>query len=63
MLAGKHSGTYVASEITDPAERDRAWDLALDSTPATAITRVGPGDRTIPLVRLERAIRLSYPQS
>ena len=30
VLAGKHSGTYTAAEITDPAERERAWDLALD---------------------------------
>ena len=30
MLAGKKSGTYTATEITDPAERERAWDLALD---------------------------------
>ena len=30
VLAGKRSGTYTAAEITDPAERDRAWDLALD---------------------------------
>lgn len=30
VLAGAKSGTYIASEITDPAERNRAWDLALD---------------------------------
>src|ERR1044072_3157085 len=27
VLAGKSSGTYTASEITDDAERARAWDL------------------------------------
>jgi len=30
VLAGKRSGRYMASEITDPDERERAWELALD---------------------------------
>ena len=41
VLAGKNSGTYTATEITDPAERDRAWDWRSTCTPATAITRRG----------------------
>ena len=63
MLAGKRSGTYTAGEITDPAERERAWDLALDQYAGYGDYESRAGDRTIPLVRLERAVRLSYPQS
>lgn len=54
VLAGKHSGTYTASEITDPAERDRAWALALDQYAGYGDYEERAGDRTIPLVRLER---------
>ena len=54
VLAGKHSGTYTASEITDPAERERAWDLALNQYAGYADYEGRSGDRTIPLVRLER---------
>jgi deazaflavin-dependent oxidoreductase (nitroreductase family) len=52
VLAGKRSGRYTATEITDPAERDRAWDLAVDVYPGYGETRGRAGDRTIPLVRL-----------
>jgi deazaflavin-dependent oxidoreductase (nitroreductase family) len=55
VLAGKYSGTYVASGITDPAERDRIWDLALDIYAGYGDYEARAGDRTIPLVRLERA--------
>jgi deazaflavin-dependent oxidoreductase (nitroreductase family) len=55
VLAGKRSGTYVASEITDPAERERAWHLALDIYAGYGDYESRAGDRTIPLVRLERA--------
>jgi deazaflavin-dependent oxidoreductase (nitroreductase family) len=55
VLAGKHTGTYAASEITDPAERERAWDLALNQYAGYADYEGRSGDRTIPLVRLERA--------
>ena len=55
VLAGKRSGTYVASEITDPAERERAWNLALDQYAGYGDYESLAGDRTIPLVRLERA--------
>ena len=54
VLAGKRSGTYMASEITDPGERDRAWELAVDQYGGYADYEVRAGDRTIPLVRLER---------
>ena len=55
VLAGKDSGTYIAGEITDPAERERAWDLALDRYAGYGDYESLAGDRTIPLVRLERA--------
>ena len=54
VLAGKRSGTYTAGEITDPAERERAWDLALDTYAGYGDYEARAGDRTIPLVRLER---------
>ncbi len=54
VLAGKKSGTYTASEITDPAERERAWDLALDMYAGYGDYEGRAGDRTIPLVRLSR---------
>ena len=55
VLAGKRSGRYAASEITDPDERERAWELALDQYAGYADYELRAGDRTIPLVRLERA--------
>ena len=51
VLAGKRSGSYTATEITDTAERERGWALALDQY---ADYEVRAGDRTIPLIRLER---------
>ncbi len=54
VLAGKNSGTYSAAEITDAAERDRAWDLALDMYAGYGDYEGRAGDRTIPLVRLSR---------
>ena len=55
VLAGKKSGTYTATEITDAAERDRAWDLALDRYAGYGDYEGRAGDRRIPLIRLERA--------
>ena len=55
VLAGRHSGTYTATEITEPAERERAWALALDQYAGYADYEDRSGDRTIPLVRLERS--------
>jgi deazaflavin-dependent oxidoreductase (nitroreductase family) len=55
VLAGKRSGTYTAAEITDPAARDRAWDLALDQYAGYSDYAGSAGDRTIPLVLLERS--------
>ena len=57
VLAGAKSGTYVASEITDAAERDRAWDLALDMYAGYGDYEGRAGDRRIPLIRLKRAPR------
>ena len=54
VLAGKNSGTYTATEITDPVERERAWDLALDLYAGYADYEGRAGDRRIPLVRLSR---------
>jgi deazaflavin-dependent oxidoreductase (nitroreductase family) len=53
VLAGKHSGSYTAREITDTAERERGWALALDQYAGYADYEVRAGDRTIPLIRLE----------
>lgn len=54
VLAGKRSGSYAASEITDAGERACAWELALDQYAGYGDYEVRAGDRTIPLVRLER---------
>lgn len=54
VMAGKKSGTYTAREITDPAERARAWDLALDMYAGYGDYEGRAGDRRIPLVRLSR---------
>ncbi len=54
VLAGRNSGTYSAAEITDAAERDRAWDLALDMYAGYGDYEGRAGRRTIPLVRLSR---------
>jgi deazaflavin-dependent oxidoreductase (nitroreductase family) len=58
VLAGKRSGRYVASEITDPDEREHAWELALNQYAGYADYEVRAGNRTIPLIRLERASQL-----
>ncbi|WP_349270498.1 nitroreductase [Mycolicibacterium parafortuitum] len=55
VLAGKRSGTYIASEIADPAERSAAWDKALDMYAGYSDYEVRSGNRTIPLIRLARA--------
>ena len=56
VLAGKHSGTYLASQITDPVERERAWALAVDLYAGYGDYQKRAGDRRIPLVRLERTV-------
>jgi deazaflavin-dependent oxidoreductase (nitroreductase family) len=63
VLAGGKSGTYTATEITEPAERDRAWDLALDMYAGYGDYEGMAGDRRIPLIRLERLAASGYPQS
>jgi deazaflavin-dependent oxidoreductase (nitroreductase family) len=54
VLAGKRSGAYIASEITDPDERDRVWGLALDQYAGFDDYEKRASDRAIPLIRLER---------
>jgi deazaflavin-dependent oxidoreductase (nitroreductase family) len=58
VLAGSRSGRYAASEITEPDERERAWELALSQYAGYADYEVRAGDRAIPLIRLERASQL-----
>lgn len=55
VLAGKHRGTYTATEITDPAERADAWSKALDVYAGYGDYEVRAGDRKIPLIRLRRS--------
>ena len=57
VLAGSRSGTYVASEIIDATERDRAWELALDMYAGYGDYEGRAGDRRIPLIRLDRVAR------
>ena len=57
VLAGKHSGRYVAREITEPRERDRAWELAVDQYAGYSDYEIRAGDRDIPLILLERTIQ------
>jgi deazaflavin-dependent oxidoreductase (nitroreductase family) len=54
VLADKRSGTYVASEITDPDERKQAWALVVDLYAGYADYEDRAGGRTIPLIKLER---------
>ncbi|MEN3318345.1 MAG: hypothetical protein V7643_1746 [Mycobacterium sp.] len=53
VLAGKRSGSYTATEITDPDDRKRTWALVLDQYAGYADYEERAGDRTIPLIRLE----------
>src|SRR5690349_16925557 len=54
VVAGDHSGTYTAREMTDPAERERAWAMAVGTAPVWAAYDARAGDRRIPLIRLTR---------
>jgi deazaflavin-dependent oxidoreductase (nitroreductase family) len=54
VLAGRHSGTYTATEITDPAQRDQAWARAIDLYAGYGDYAQRAGERTIPLIRLTR---------
>ena len=62
VLAGKRSGTYNAGEITDPAERERAWDLALDTVRRLWRLRGACGRPDDPAGAVGARGRLSYPQ-
>ena len=55
VLAGKRSGTYRASEITDSTEREHAWRKALDQYAGYGDYEARAGARTIPLIRLRRS--------
>jgi deazaflavin-dependent oxidoreductase (nitroreductase family) len=54
VLAGERSGSYTASQITDPGERERTWARVVDLYAGYGDYEKRAGDRTIPLVRLER---------
>jgi deazaflavin-dependent oxidoreductase (nitroreductase family) len=54
VLAGKRSGSYSASQITDPGEHERTWARVVDLYAGYGDYEKRAGDRTIPLVRLER---------
>lgn len=55
VLAGARTGTYTAVEITDAAEREAAWDRALDVYAGYGDYEARAGGRTIHLVRLVRS--------
>jgi deazaflavin-dependent oxidoreductase (nitroreductase family) len=57
VLAGKDSGSYLATEISDPTERDRTWALVLDMNTGYDYYEARAGDRTIPLISLMRVGR------
>lgn len=53
VLAGKRSGRYTASEITDATERANAWAQAVDLYAGYGDYEVRATNRTIPLIRLQ----------
>ena len=53
VLAGKRSGRYTASEITDTTERANAWAQAVDLYAGYGDYEVRATNRTIPLIRLQ----------
>lgn len=55
VLAGTHSGPYVAAEITEVSQREAAWARALDTYAGYSDYELRTGNRTIPLIRLTRA--------
>lgn len=55
VLAGKRSGRYTASEITDATERANAWTQAVDLYAGYGDYEVRAVNRTIPLIRLQRS--------
>ena len=54
VLAGEHSGSYTAHEITGDAERERAWALAVQTAKVYADYETRAGGRRIRLIRLKR---------
>jgi len=55
VLAGRHTGTYLADEIVDGIERKGLWDRALDVYAGYGDYEARAQNRTIPLVRLTRS--------
>jgi deazaflavin-dependent oxidoreductase (nitroreductase family) len=54
VLAGEHTGSYMAHEITDEAQRERAWALAVQTAEVWAGYEARAGQRRIPLIRLKQ---------
>ena len=54
VLAGKRSGRYTATEVTDPDERDRAWAEAVQVYPGYEDYVARAQGRVIPVIRLTR---------
>ena len=55
LIAAKRSGAYRAREVTDPAERERVWELANDMYNGYEVYQGRTNGRVIPLMMLERA--------
>ena len=58
VLAGDRSGSYVAAEITNPTGRERTWALVLGMNAGYDVYVARAGQRTIPLIRLKRVLRV-----
>ena len=57
VVAGDHSGSYVAAEITNLTGRERTWALVLGMNAGYDVYVARAGRRTIPLIRLRRVLR------
>jgi deazaflavin-dependent oxidoreductase (nitroreductase family) len=58
VLAGDRSGSYVAAEITNLTGRERTWALVLGMNAGYDVYVARAGQRTIPLIRLRRVLRV-----
>lgn len=54
VLAGKRSGTYTATEVTDPEQREAAWNKAVGVYPGYQDYVDRAKGRAIPVIRLTR---------
>jgi deazaflavin-dependent oxidoreductase (nitroreductase family) len=57
VVAGDHSGSYAAAEITNLTGRERTWALVLGMNTGYDVFVARAGRRTIPLIRLRRVLR------